>query len=98
MKKTVRIVAAAAAVAAGMGLTGLAVATETHAQPGPLPTWCPGEFWDPGWGNNWDGGGCHDNFRGGWGGGPHDNNFDRHDNNFDRHDNNFGPHDGWGHR
>jgi hypothetical protein len=97
MKKTVRIVAAAAAVAASMGLTGLALATEAQAQPGPLPTWCPGEFWDPGWGNNWDGGGCHDNFRGGWGGGPQ-NNFDRHDNNFDRHDNNFGPHDGWGHR
>ena len=28
----------------------------------PLPDyhWCPGEFWDPGWGNNWDGGRCHD--------------------------------------
>ena len=64
MKKTVRIVAASAAVAAGMGLAGLAVATEARAQPGPLPTWCPGEFWDPGWGNNWEWGGCHDNFRG----------------------------------
>jgi hypothetical protein len=97
MKKTVRIVAASAAVAAGMGLAGLAVATEAHAQPGPLPTWCPGEFWDPGWGNNWEWGGCHDNFRGGWNGGPRDNNFDRHED-FGRHDNNFGPHDGWGHR
>jgi hypothetical protein len=95
MKKTVRMVAASAAVAAGMGLAGLAVATEAHAQPGPLPTWCPGDFWDPGWGNNWDWGGCHDNFHGGWAGGPRDN-FDRHDD-FGRHDN-FGPHDGWDHR
>ncbi len=88
MNRTVRI-AATAAVAAGLGLVGLGVATEAHAQPGPLPTWCPGEFWDPGWGNNWDWGGCHDNFNRGWGGqrddfhndwrnGPHDN-FDHHD-------------------
>jgi hypothetical protein len=95
MKKTVRIVAASAAVAAGMGLAGLAVATEAHAQPGPHPTWCPGDFWDPGWGNNWEWNGCHDNFRGGWAGGPRDN-FDRHDD-FGRRDN-FGPHDGWDHR
>jgi len=28
----------------------------------PIPTyhWCPGDNWDPGWGNNWDGGNCHD--------------------------------------
>ena len=28
----------------------------------PLPDyhWCPGQFWDPGWGNNWDWGRCHD--------------------------------------
>jgi hypothetical protein len=90
MNKTVRI-AATAAVAAGLGLAGFGFATEAHAQPGPLPTWCPGEFWDPGWGNNWDWGGCHDNFNRGWGGprddfhngwagGPHDN---------------FGPHEDW---
>ena len=30
----------------------------------PLPDyhWCPGQFWDPGWGNNWDWGRCHDDF------------------------------------
>ncbi|WP_428341433.1 hypothetical protein [Mycobacterium sp.] len=95
MKRTVRIVAASAAVAAGMGLAGLAVATEAHAQPGPLPTWCPGEFWDPGWGNNWDWGGCHENFYNGWAGGPRDD-FGRHDD-FGRRDD-FGRHDGWDHR
>ena len=28
----------------------------------PLPDyhWCPGQFWDPGWGNNWEWGRCHD--------------------------------------
>ena len=75
MKVIARIAATAAAVA-GLGLVGLGAATDAHAQPGPFPQWCPGEFWDPGWGDNWDRGGCHDNFRGqgGWGrdnrGGP----------------------------
>ncbi|EUA33179.1 hypothetical protein I553_7587 [Mycobacterium xenopi 4042] len=22
--------------------------------------WCPGQFWDPGWGPNWDWDDCHD--------------------------------------
>ena len=55
---------AAAAVIAGLGLAGLGDATEAQAQPGPLPRWCPGDFWDPGWGPNWDWGNCHDNWRG----------------------------------
>jgi hypothetical protein len=72
MNKKVRIAAATAAIAAGLGFAGVAAASEAQAQPGPFPQWCPGEFWDPGWGNNWDWGGCHDNFRPGWGapGGP----------------------------
>jgi hypothetical protein len=64
MQKSVRLVVGTAALAAGLGLAGLATAIEVEAQPGPFPTWCPGDFWDPGWGNNWDGGGCHDNWRG----------------------------------
>src|ERR1700729_2393136 len=64
MKVIARIAATAAAVA-GLGLVGLGAATDAHAQPGPFPQWCPGEFWDPGWGNNWDWNGCHD-----WRGGP----------------------------
>jgi hypothetical protein len=47
---------AAAAVAAGLGLSGLGAATQAHALPGPFPRWCPGDFWDPGWGPNWAGG------------------------------------------
>ncbi len=53
------------AMAAGVGLAGLGVAPHAEAQPGPFPQWCPGEFWDPGWGDNWDGGNCHDNWHGG---------------------------------
>lgn len=95
-KKSVRLAAGTAALAAGLGLAGLATAIEVQAQPGPLPTWCPGDFWDPGWGNNWDGGGCHDNFRPGWGGPGGPQGFGPHDD-FGPHDN-FGPHDDWGHR
>jgi hypothetical protein len=49
----------------GLGLADLGVAHHAQAQPGPFPQWCPGEFWDPGWGNNWDWNNCHD-----WRGGP----------------------------
>ncbi|CPR10570.1 Secreted protein antigen [Mycobacterium bohemicum DSM 44277] len=48
-----------------MGLAGLGVAAEAQAHPGPFPQWCPGDYWDPGWGNNWDWNNCHD-----WRGGP----------------------------
>ncbi|MCV7353164.1 hypothetical protein [Mycobacterium parmense] len=49
----------------GLGLAGLGVATDAQAHPGPFPQWCPGDNWDPGWGNNWDWNHCHD-----WRGGP----------------------------
>ncbi|MEZ0350391.1 hypothetical protein [Mycobacterium sp. pR1184] len=48
-----------------LALAGVGVAAEAAAQPGPFPQWCPGEWWDPGWGNNWDWNNCHD-----WRGGP----------------------------
>jgi hypothetical protein len=51
-------------VSGGLGLAGLGLASGTQAEPGfgspPLYHWCPGDFWDPGWGFNWDGGVCHD--------------------------------------
>jgi hypothetical protein len=91
MKKFARIAATAAAVA-GLGLVGLGAATDAQAKPGPFPQWCPGEFWDPGWGDNWDRGGCHDNFRGR--GGP---GWDRDHRGFDNRggfDNHGGPNRG----
>jgi hypothetical protein len=47
---------------AGFGLAGLGAAAVAEAQPGPVPDyhWCPGQPWDPGWGNNWDWNRCHD--------------------------------------
>jgi hypothetical protein len=62
MKNVARYAAATAVMAAGLGLAGLSVATEAQAEPGPFPQWCPGDFWDPGWGDNWDWGDCHDNW------------------------------------
>jgi hypothetical protein len=57
-------IAAATALTTGVGLAGLGAASVAEAYPGPMPDyhWCPGQFWDPGWGNNFDGGRCHDDF------------------------------------
>lgn len=66
-----RAAAATVAVVAGLGFTGASVASDADAEPGPPARWCPGEFWDPGWGDNWDWGHCHDRFTNdsgqGWG-------------------------------
>ena len=60
-----RVAAATIITTAGLGLAGLGAASVAEALPGPagpLPDYhgCPGQFWDPGWGHNWDGGRCHD--------------------------------------
>lgn len=60
--KNIKRIAAATALTTGLGLAGLGAASVAEAYPGPMPDyhWCPGQFWDPGWGNNWDWGRCHD--------------------------------------
>ncbi|BCO37500.1 hypothetical protein JMUB5695_03806 [Mycobacterium heckeshornense] len=57
---------------AGFALAGLGAASVAHARPTPLPNyhWCPGQPWDPGWGNNWDWNRCHDDNY--YDGDPHD--------------------------
>jgi hypothetical protein len=60
MKDSARFAAAIAVMAAGLGLVGSGAANEAQAQPGPLPQWCPGDLWDPGWGPNSDWKRCHD--------------------------------------
>jgi hypothetical protein len=71
MKIYFRLAEAIFAITLGLGLVGVGAAPEAQAQPGPFPQWCPGDFWDPGGGDNWDGGHCHDNWRGyGRDGGP----------------------------
>jgi hypothetical protein len=64
--KNIKRIAAATAITTGLGLAGLGAASVAEAYPGPMPDyhWCPGQFWDPGWGNNWDWGRCHDDFYG----------------------------------
>jgi hypothetical protein len=52
-----RFTAATIITTAGFGLAGLGVASLAEAAPpAPLPDyhWCPGQFWDQGWGHNWD--------------------------------------------
>jgi hypothetical protein len=46
----------------GLAALGLAGGIAQGQPMAPIPTyhWCPGDNWDPGWGNNWDGGNCHD--------------------------------------
>jgi hypothetical protein len=53
----------AATLLAGAASFGLASGT-AQAAPGFIPDyhWCPGQFFDPGWGPNWDQNVCHDDF------------------------------------
>jgi hypothetical protein len=60
VKNIARVAVSAFIISSGFGLVGLGAATVAQAQPGPFPQWCPGDFWDPGWGGNPDGGRCHD--------------------------------------
>jgi hypothetical protein len=62
-----------------LGLFGLGVASGVaEAMPmTPMPTyhWCPGDNWDPGWGNNWYGDGCHDDHHRDMDYGNHDHDY-----------------------
>jgi len=62
VKTIPRIAATIFAGAAALGLAGVGAAAGAQAQPAPFPDyhWCPGEWWDPGWGFNWEGNNCHD--------------------------------------
>jgi hypothetical protein len=75
VKKIARVTLSTFIVTSGLGLAGLGAASVAQAQPvAPFPQWCPGEFWDPGWGFNPDGFHCHDGgpgWRGGGGPGWH---------------------------
>ena len=53
----------AAMLLAGAASFGLSTGT-AQAEPNFVPTyhWCPGQYYDPGWGPNWDQNVCHDDF------------------------------------
>jgi hypothetical protein len=63
MNKTFIKFASAAVIAGGVGVfgfgpgTGVAQAAPEFA---PVYHWCPGDQWDPSWGDNWEWGACHD--------------------------------------
>jgi hypothetical protein len=48
---------------AGAASVGLSAGT-AQAEPGFIPAyhWCPGQYYDPGWGPNWDQNVCHDDY------------------------------------
>jgi hypothetical protein len=64
VKAIPRLAATIFAMGAALGVAGIGAAVDAQAQPAPFPDyhWCPGQFWDPGWGPNWDGGNCHDDY------------------------------------
>jgi hypothetical protein len=66
---------------AGLGLAGVGTAINAQAQPAPLPDyhWCPGDFYDPAWGPNWDWNECHDDFHRDRDGDDHSRDFRRYD-------------------
>jgi len=53
LKRITRVAAATVVTTAGLGLAGLGAAAVAQAQPAPFPDyhWCPGEYWDSGWGD-----------------------------------------------
>lgn len=65
---------AAPLLALGVGAASLETTATAQAHTGPAPLvepaltgdWCPGEYWDPGWGVNWDWNSCHDEHRSWW--------------------------------
>jgi hypothetical protein len=62
MKKLLSCAATTFVLTAGLAVAGGGAATGAQADPGPFPVyhWCPGDYWDPGWGDNWVWGTCHD--------------------------------------
>jgi hypothetical protein len=64
VKPIARLAASTAVMTASLGLVTLGTTTVAQAMPAPIKDyhWCPGQFWDPGWGFNWAGDRCHDDF------------------------------------
>lgn len=66
MGNILRFAASTLVASAGLGLAGLGVSAVAAAQPSPAPDyhWCPGQLWDPQWGDNWDQTRCHEDYQG----------------------------------
>ncbi len=87
MKKLLELTAATVLATGTLGFAGFGASMGiADAQVGSLPEyhWCPGQNFDPGWGDNWDPNVCHDDFH-------RDGDGDWHGN--DYHGNDY--HGGW---
>jgi hypothetical protein len=77
VKKLVELTATVVATGA-LGFAGLALSTGTAgAVVGGMPEyhWCPGDNFDPGWGNNWETNACHDDWHRDADGGDHSRDY-----------------------
>lgn len=78
MKKLVELTATVVATGT-LGFAGLALSTGIAGAvvggAAPQYHWCPGDYFDPGWGNNWEPGGCHDDFHRDGDGGDHSRDY-----------------------
>ena len=98
------------AVICGMSLSGPTFAScsalhsciaQAAPVPAPLYHWCPGDFWDPGWGFNWEWLACHDDWHRDIDGDWHDHDWhpdwnDRHRDDWDNnHRDDNGPWQPW---
>jgi hypothetical protein len=88
--KPIKRIATTVVLSGGLGLAawGLGDVVAEAMPMAPMPTyhWCPGDRWDPGWGNNWYGDGCHDDHH-------RDMDYDNHDHDYwgDNGPNRWGP-------
>jgi hypothetical protein len=64
-------------VCGGLGLASGTAQAEPGFRPAPLYHWCPGEFWRPEWGFNFDWNTCHDDHHRDGDGDNHNNDFRR---------------------
>jgi hypothetical protein len=78
MRRHLELTAAAVIATGALGFAGLGVSVGTAAATvGSLPEyhWCPGQYFDQGWGDNWDPNVCHDDFHRDGDGYNHDNDY-----------------------
>jgi hypothetical protein len=75
MKRGITGFATTMLVCGGLGLASGTAQAEPGFGPVPLYHWCPGEFWHPEWGFNFDWNTCHDDHHRDGDGDNHNNDY-----------------------